>query len=90
MSARRTVKLGALVLEEGPLPQVPAEAARAAMLAGVRELGLEALPWDSEARELRARLEFVRAQGAEGLARRRAAPRSRRASRSGSRPGSRA
>ena len=89
VSARRTVKLDALVLEEGPLPQVPAEAARAAMLAGVRALGLEALPWDREARELRARLEFVRAQGRQGLARRRAARRSRRASRSGSRPGSR-
>ena len=47
------MKLDALVLEEGPLPQVPAEAARAAMLAGVRALGLEALPWDREARELR-------------------------------------
>ncbi len=64
VSARRSVKLDALVLEEGPLPQVPAEAARAAMLAGVRALGLEALPWDREARELCARLEFVRAQGA--------------------------
>ena len=69
VSARRSVKLDALVLEEGPLPQVPAEAARAAMLAGVRALGLEALPWDREARELCARLEFVRAQGAAGLAR---------------------
>ena len=64
VSARHTVKLGALVLEEGPLPQVPPEAARTAMLAGVRALGLEALPWDREARELRARLEFVRGQGA--------------------------
>ncbi|HUL18433.1 MAG TPA: ATP-dependent helicase HrpB [Steroidobacteraceae bacterium] len=64
VSARRSVQLDALVLEEGPLPQVPPAAARAAMLAGVRALGLEALPWDREARELRARLQFVRAQGA--------------------------
>ncbi len=89
VSARRTVKLGALVLEEEPLPQVPPEAARAAMLVGVRALGLEALPWDSAARELRARLEFVRAQGATGLAADEQMRRSRQLSRSGSRPGSR-
>jgi len=39
---------------------VPIEAARAAMLAGVRELGIAALPWDRESRELQARIEFVR------------------------------
>jgi ATP-dependent helicase HrpB len=30
------------------------------MLAGVRELGIAALPWDREARTLQARIEFVR------------------------------
>ena len=58
--ARRTVQLDAVVLEEKPLPEVPIEAARAAMLAGVRELGIAALPWDRESRELQARIEFVR------------------------------
>ena len=58
--ARRTVRFGALVLDEKPLPQVPAEAATAAMLEGVRELGIEALPWTREARDLQARMEFVR------------------------------
>src|SRR5207253_11078837 len=43
------------------LAEVPAEAARRAMLAGVRELGIEALPWEREARDLQARIEFVRA-----------------------------
>jgi ATP-dependent helicase HrpB len=52
--------LDSIVLEEKPLPEVPVEAARAAMLAGVRELGVESLPWDRDARDLQARTEFVR------------------------------
>jgi ATP-dependent helicase HrpB len=59
--ARRTLTLGALLLEDKPLPEVPREAALAAMLEGVRELGLAALPWDRDAQDLRARLAFVRA-----------------------------
>ncbi|HKD55661.1 MAG TPA: ATP-dependent helicase HrpB [Steroidobacteraceae bacterium] len=58
--ARRTLELDALVLEEKPLTPVPLEAARAAMLTGVRELGVAVLPWDREARDLQARIEFVR------------------------------
>jgi ATP-dependent helicase HrpB len=59
--ARRTVELDALVLDEQPLAEVPAEAARSAMLTGVRELTIAALPWNREARDLQARIEFVRA-----------------------------
>jgi ATP-dependent helicase HrpB len=58
--ARRRTQLDALVLEDAPLPEVPPEAARTAMLTGVRELGLAALPWSGEVRELQARIEFVR------------------------------
>jgi ATP-dependent helicase HrpB len=58
--ARRTVELDAIVLEEKPLPEIPVEAARAAMLTGVRELGMDALPWSRESRDLQARIEFVR------------------------------
>jgi len=58
--ARRVTKLDALVLEEQPLESVLPEAARAAMLAGVRELGVAALPWDRAARDLQARMQFVR------------------------------
>ena len=65
--ARRVVKLDALVLEERPLDPVPPEAARSAMLTGVRELGLAALPWDRDARDLQARMEFVRGLGREDL-----------------------
>jgi ATP-dependent helicase HrpB len=65
--ARRIVKLDALVLEERPLDPVPPEAARSAMLTGVRELGLAALPWDRDARDLQARMEFVRGLAREDL-----------------------
>jgi ATP-dependent helicase HrpB len=58
--ARRVVRLDAIMLEEKPLHDVPAEAARAAMLQGVQELGIEALPWTRDARDLQARMEFVR------------------------------
>jgi ATP-dependent helicase HrpB len=58
--ARRTLELDGLMLEEKPLAAVPPEAARAAMLGGVRELGIGALPWDREARDLQARVEFLR------------------------------
>ena len=59
--ARRALQLDALTLEEQPLTDVSAEALGAAMLTGIRELGLEALPWNREARDLQARIEFLRA-----------------------------
>jgi ATP-dependent helicase HrpB len=49
-----------LILEEKPLAAPAIEAARAAMLHGLRELGVGALPWDRETRDLQARSEFVR------------------------------
>ncbi|MBW4050221.1 MAG: ATP-dependent helicase HrpB [Proteobacteria bacterium] len=58
--ARRVLRLDALVLEESALPEVPPEAARAAMLEGIRQLGIGALPWSREARELQARVALVR------------------------------
>jgi ATP-dependent helicase HrpB len=58
--ARSTLELDGLVLEEKPLTPPPADAAHAAMLGGVRELGIATLPWDREARDLQARSEFVR------------------------------
>ncbi|HEV2441931.1 MAG TPA: ATP-dependent helicase HrpB, partial [Steroidobacteraceae bacterium] len=58
--ARRVLRLDGLVLEESALPEVPREEARAAMLEGVRQLGIESLPWSREARDLQARVAFVR------------------------------
>jgi ATP-dependent helicase HrpB len=47
---------------------VPRGAATRAMLEGVRSLGLDALPWDDEARDFAARAEFVRNLGRGDLA----------------------
>ena len=58
--ARQRLAFDAIVLEDKPLLPVPAEAARAAMLAGVAQLGIAALPWDRDSRDLQARMEFVR------------------------------
>ena len=58
---QRERRLEALVLEQQT--RVPPEGADtvSAMLEGVRELGLAALPWDRDSRLLQARMEFVRA-----------------------------
>ncbi len=61
--ARRVLRLDGLVLEERALPEVPREEARAAMLEGIRQLGVESLPWSREARDLQARVAFVRGLG---------------------------
>jgi ATP-dependent helicase HrpB len=61
--ARRVMRLDGLVLEESALPEVPRDPARAAMIEGIRELGIEALPWSREARDLQARAAFVRRLG---------------------------
>jgi ATP-dependent helicase HrpB len=67
--ARRERRYGALVLEDGPLREPAPEAQVAAMLSGIRELGLEALPWSRAARTLQTRVGFVRrALGAEAAA----------------------
>ncbi|HEV7431562.1 MAG TPA: ATP-dependent helicase HrpB [Steroidobacteraceae bacterium] len=60
VQAVRTRRYGALLLETRALQLVPAALAAEAMLAGVRQLGVAALPWDDEVRNLQARLEFVR------------------------------
>jgi ATP-dependent helicase HrpB len=60
VSARRQERLGALALRDDPLPDPPRAAIRAALLDGLRELGLDALPWTREAATLRDRIRFVR------------------------------
>ncbi|MEB3199231.1 MAG: ATP-dependent helicase C-terminal domain-containing protein [Synechococcaceae cyanobacterium] len=52
----RRLRLGALVLERRPWSDPDPEAVRAALLTGLRQLGLEALPWTPRSRELRHRL----------------------------------
>jgi ATP-dependent helicase HrpB len=57
--ARRAVRFGELMLDEKPLQELPPGATSTAVLEGVRSLGLEALPWDDDARTFVARNEFV-------------------------------
>jgi ATP-dependent helicase HrpB len=58
--ARRQEQLGALVLRDEPLAKPQAERVTAALLDGIRELGLAALPWTREAEGLRRRVLFLR------------------------------
>ncbi|MHB8534885.1 MAG: ATP-dependent helicase HrpB [Sulfuricaulis sp.] len=58
--ARREERFGALVLDSKPLNGADPEKMRAAMLEGIRRLGIEALPWTREAREWQARVLSLR------------------------------
>jgi ATP-dependent helicase HrpB len=60
---RERLTLGALVLEDRPWTGVPSDAVVAAMLSGIRDLGLDALPWTPAARRFAARVVWLRAQG---------------------------
>jgi ATP-dependent helicase HrpB len=57
--ARRRRMLDALILDDQPLRDAPPEQVTAALLAGIRELGLAALPWSREVESLRARIQFL-------------------------------
>jgi ATP-dependent helicase HrpB len=59
--ARRERWLGALKIAEARLDRPDSEAMLAAMLRGIRELGLSALPWTASATQLRQRIAFARA-----------------------------
>jgi ATP-dependent helicase HrpB len=58
--AREVERIDGLVIAEKPLPRVPLEAALAAMQEGLRQLGVDALPWTDEARAFCARVELAR------------------------------
>jgi len=60
VAARRVRRLGALVLHDEPLRNVDASARVAAMLNGIRALGLGCLPWTRELETWRARVMLVR------------------------------
>lgn len=57
--ARRVTRLGAIVLEEQPLPRPNGEEAAKALAEGIRSLGLDALPFSKAARQLRERIGFL-------------------------------
>lgn len=58
--ARRQTRLDALVLHDEPLIHPPTEPVTAALLSGIRDLGLAVLPWRGPALSLRQRIEFIR------------------------------
>jgi ATP-dependent helicase HrpB len=62
--ACRVRKLGSLVLSEQHLPQIDTERLRGALLDGVRQVGVEHLPWSDEQKRLRARIAFLQASAA--------------------------
>ncbi len=60
VSATRQRRLGALVLQEKPLIEVEPDLLARAMTEGVSEMGLASLPWGDAAKNLRARVQFLR------------------------------
>jgi ATP-dependent helicase HrpB len=65
VEAKRERRLWSLVLEERPLRNPAPEQVAAAMIEGVRAMGLAALPWTDAVRNLQARVAFLRRVGDE-------------------------
>ncbi len=65
VSAARVRRLGAIAIETRALPKSLSPRVAAAMISGLRELGLDALPWDRDQREWQARVSFARGLPAE-------------------------
>jgi ATP-dependent helicase HrpB len=63
--ARRQRRLGELVLADTPLPKPDKAAVAAAMLTGIRELGIGALPWSPDLRSWQARVLLLRSADAD-------------------------
>ncbi|MDA0664947.1 MAG: ATP-dependent helicase HrpB, partial [Proteobacteria bacterium] len=62
--ARRQKRLNALVLSDAPAKDIPADQIAAALLDGIREIGLDCLPWSRDATEWRQRAQcFHQATG---------------------------
>ena len=60
VSARRQRVLGALVLDDAPLPRPLPDQCAAALCEHVRNKGLECLPWEDSSRQWRARVSLMR------------------------------
>lgn len=59
VQARRQQRLGVLVLRDEPWAEADPEQVRHALLQGIRDCGLECLPWKDTVRQLQARLAFM-------------------------------
>jgi len=60
VAARRQRRLGQLLLEDTRLARPSPEALRQAMIEGIRQMGLDRLPWSPATRSLRDRIAFLR------------------------------
>ncbi|MEJ2590304.1 MAG: ATP-dependent helicase HrpB [Candidatus Thiodiazotropha sp.] len=60
VSARREERLGSLLLRQSPLPDADPERVCEAMLQGVAEMGLQALPWNRQLEQWRDRVLWLR------------------------------
>lgn len=58
--AERRVLLGNLIVDTKPLPNISNSDKAKALVVGIRQLGLSALPWNDECREWQARVERMR------------------------------
>ncbi|MCF6305223.1 MAG: ATP-dependent helicase HrpB [Rhodobacteraceae bacterium] len=63
--ARKRKMLAALILEDHNWNNAPPDMIAAAMVTGIQEMGLECLNWSKAARLMVARVEWLRARGAE-------------------------
>ena len=61
LRARRTRRLGAIVLDSEPRPVEASDETAAVLAAGIARLGIDRLPWTREQRQLRDRAMFLRA-----------------------------
>ena len=61
--ARDRLMLGAIAFEDRPWTGASTEAIVGAVIDGIRDLGLDALPWTPAARRFAARVEWLRGQG---------------------------
>jgi ATP-dependent helicase HrpB len=66
IAARRVRRLGELALRDEPLRKVDSAASLAAMLEGIRALGLGCLPWTRDLEQWRARVMLARAHDPRG------------------------
>lgn len=62
--ARRKIRLGALVLKDTQLENAVPELVMEALFSGIRELGLDMLPWTKQARQLQARIALMHTHNA--------------------------
>jgi ATP-dependent helicase HrpB len=66
LRARRSRRLGAIVLSEQPLAVTPSDATAKLLISSILQAGLDRLPWTKAVRQWRDRVQFLRrAEGAE-------------------------